>query len=316
MGTLSTTKIKTKLIPLLMNGGLFIAVPFDIPKDKLVETIDPYLKGHQNEEAIKKEIFKIREDLNKETSEYYLINQMVSTIVDISQDLVNKASFVADKDVKTMCMILARTVSSFSSAQLLFNFSYYIEFITILRMVYEQCGYVVSWADKGEQPKKGPQSIQTSKFQQFVPSANTTLYGELAETAHLDIHKARKHPGVKNEYEDGNALVLASHTKTKENYHIFEEVFLVLVDTLDYFINKFFSDDLDLLKYLEVVKLNRFCITSISQKGYIDDAEILKEFPNIKEDAFNGLDQESQKLMLEKFGSVDNFWEVLKNSHR
>lgn len=111
-------------------------------------------------------------------------------------------------------------------------------------------------------------------------------------------------------------MVLASHTKTKENYHIFEEVFLVLVDTLDYFINKFFGDDLDFLKYLEVVKLNRFCITSISKKGYIDDAEILKEFPNIKEYAFNGLDQESQKLMLEKFGSIDNFWEVLKNSHR
>lgn len=41
MGTLSTTKIKTNLIPLLMKGGLFIAVPFDIPKDKLVETINP-----------------------------------------------------------------------------------------------------------------------------------------------------------------------------------------------------------------------------------------------------------------------------------
>ena len=45
VGTLSTTKIKTKLIPLLMKGGLFIAVPFDIPKNKLVEIIDPYLKG-------------------------------------------------------------------------------------------------------------------------------------------------------------------------------------------------------------------------------------------------------------------------------
>lgn len=83
MGTLSTTKIKTNLIPLLMKGGLFIAIPFDIPNDKLVETINPYLKGRQNEEAIKKEIFKIHEDLNKETSEYYLVNQMVSTIVNL-----------------------------------------------------------------------------------------------------------------------------------------------------------------------------------------------------------------------------------------
>ena len=66
-----------------MKGGLFIAIPFDIHNDKLVETINPYLKGRQNEEAIKKEIFKIREDLNKETSEYYLVNQMVSTIVNL-----------------------------------------------------------------------------------------------------------------------------------------------------------------------------------------------------------------------------------------
>ena len=95
-----------------------------------------------------------------------------------------------------------------------------------------------------------------------------------------------------------------------------KKTYTVTIDCEDYVLREFFGDDIDLLKYLEVVKLNRFCITSISKKGYIDNAEILKEFPNIKEDAFNGLDQESQKLMLEKFGSIDNFWEALKNSHR
>ena len=97
---------------------------------------------------------------------------------------------------------------------------------------------------------------------------NTTLYGELSETTHLNIHKTRKLPSVKNEYEAGDSLIFASHLKTKENHHIFEDVFLLLVDTLDYFINKFFSNDLDLLKYLEVVKVNRFCITSISKWLY------------------------------------------------
>ena len=136
---------------------------------------------------------------------------------------------------------------------------------------------------------------------------NTTLYAELSETAHLNIHKTRKLPIVKNEYEAGDSLILASHLKAKENYHIFEDVFLLLVDTLDYFINKFFSNDLDLLKYLEVVKVNRFCITSILKNIYIDDAAIVKEYPNIKEDAFDGLTEESKKMVLEKFGTVYNF---------
>lgn len=313
MSTLATTKIKTKLIPMLLNGGIFIAVPFDIPKNKLEEIIKPYLIGHENEETLKKEIFKMYDSLNDETSEYYLVNQMVVTIADISQDLVNKASLITDEDKKTMCMILARTISSFGSAQLLFNFSYFIEFITVLRMVYEQCGYVATWADKGSQPKKGPQSIQASKFQQLVPSANITLYSELSETAHLDIHKNRKLPGVKNEYEVGDSLILASHTKTKENYHIFEDVFSVLVDTLDYFINKYFNDDADLLKNLEIVKINKFCITSFSKKGRIDNDELFKAFPSAKVDAFDGFSEESKKRILEQYGTVDNFWESIKN---
>ena len=55
---------------------------------------------------------------------------------------------------------------------------------------------------------------------------NTTLYAELSETAHLGIHKTRKLPSVKNEYEAGDSLIFASHLKIKENYHIFEDVFL------------------------------------------------------------------------------------------
>ena len=65
------------------------------------------------------------------------------------------------------------------------------------------------------------------------------------------------------------------------------------------------------MKYLEVVKVNGFCITSISKKGYIDDAAIVKEYPNIKEDAFDGLTEESKKMVLEKFGTVDNFWNAV-----
>ena len=47
------------------------------------------------------------------------------------------------------------------------------------------------------------------------------------------------------------------------------------------------------------------------KKGYIDDAAIVKESPNIKEDAFDGLTEESKKMVLEKFEIVDNFWNAI-----
>lgn len=307
MRTLANTKIKTKIIPMLLNGKLLLGVPFDISKDKLELLISPLLKGSQNESRLKECIFKNFDDVNNETSKYFLVNKMVETVADISQDLVDKASSLEDENLKIMSSILARSISSFGSAQLLFNFSYYIEFIAILRMVFEQCGYVVLWSNKRAKPKKGPQSVNISQFNQIIPSATRSLHGELCETAHLDIYKDRKLTTVENEYKQGDALVIASRDKTIENYHIYEDVFVVLVDTLDYFITKFFSDDSNLLTCLEVVKLNKTCILSLSQKGYVDQKEIMEKFPDALKKAVYGFDEKTQENLVKQYGSLDAF---------
>lgn len=312
MSTLANAKIKTKIIPVLLNEGLLLGVPFDLSKEKLELLISSFSEDFQNE-VESKNFFKTFENINNQTSEYFLVNQMVETVADISQDLVDKASLLKNEDLKIMSSILARSISSFGAAQLLFNFSYYIEFIAILRMVFEQCGYVVLWADKGAKPKKGPQSVNVSKFNQIIPSATSSLYGELCETAHLDIYKTHKLATVENDYKQGDALVIASKDRTIENYHIYENVFVVLIDTLDYFIAKFFSDDSNLLENLETTKLNKACILSLSQKGYVDQKEIVEKFPNALKRAVYDFDKNTQDVLIKKYGSLEKFATFLED---
>lgn len=104
-------------------------------------------------------------------------------------------------------------MSALGTAQLLFNYAYYIEFITILRMIFEQCGYVVSWVKNNKKTSKGPQSIHVSEFKSVVPSATNHLHSELCETAHLHIFKDKKIKTVSNKFEIGDSLVLAQNKK-------------------------------------------------------------------------------------------------------
>lgn len=270
-----TLKQKTKVIPANL-GDLIIGIPFDIGVEKFDRIFKPYLVelGLNKKGDLDSKIYPFLEEISKKDSKYYLISQMIESFSDVSQDLVDKASNTTG-DEKTILHILARNASALGAAQLLFNYAYYIEFITVLRMIFEQCGYVVSWVKKNKKPSKGPQSIQISEFQKEIPSATTKLYGELCETAHLNIYKPNKIATVSNEFERGDSLVLASKQKTLENYHIFHEVFNVLVETTSYIVNRKYSDDGNLMKYLEVLLLNKECIKMISETGTVNEKKIL-----------------------------------------
>lgn len=314
MRQLKILKQKTKIIP-IDYGDMIIGIPFDISKEKFEKIFISHLidLGLDKNGDLKSKIYPILDEISKQDGEYYLVNQMVESFSDISQDLVNKASLVSG-DEKTILHILARNISALSAAQLLFNYAYYIEFITILRMIFEQCGYVVSWVKHGKKPSKGPQSIQISEFNSLVPNATKQLYGELCETAHLHIYKSNKITSVYNEFENGDALVLNSKQKTLKNFPIFLNTFCVLVESIFYVIKKNYHADVTLNKYLEALLLNKECIKMVFKTGRIDDKKILELFPHILEEAVYGFDLDTQKEIIKKFGSLEEFIRVRKES--
>lgn len=312
MSEVKILKEKTKIIP-INYGDMIIGIPFDITKEKFEGIFIHHLidLGLDKNGDLRSKIYPFLDELTKRDGKFYLVNQMVQTFSDISQDLVNKASLISGEG-KTILHILARNVSALGAAQLLFNYAYYIEFITILRMIFEQCGYVVSWVKNGKKPSKGPHSIQISEFSQKVPSATKKLYGELCETAHLHIYKDNKIKTVSNEFENEDALILASKQKTLKNYPIFLNIFCVLAETTSYVISKEYSDDEILTKYTEVLLLNKECIKMVSETGHIHHKKILELFPNALEDAVKGFDENTKKEIIDKFGSLEKFIKAMK----
>ncbi len=307
-----TIKQKTKIIPVNL-GDMIVGIPFDIGDEKFNEIFKPHLikLGLDKNKDLDAKIGSLLNGFSKSDNKHYLVSQMVEAFSDISQDLVDKASSVTEED-KTILHILARNVSALGASQLLFNYAYFIEFVTILRMIFEQCGYVVSWVKKNKKPKKGPQSIQISEFNKEIPSATPRLYGELCETAHLNIYKEKKIPTVSNEYEIGDSLILASQQRTFENYSVFLQTFNVLVETVFYVVSSKFRDDKELNKYVEVLCLNKECINMLSENGTINEKRILELFPNAIDDAVKGFDKTTQQNITEKYGSVDAFARGLK----
>lgn len=308
-------KEKNKMIPISLGDGVF-GFPFDMNDnaiDSLIRTTISKIptQNRPNEEYVEKTIKKFQ-SLKRQDNKYSLVNQMVSSIDDMSQILVNKASNETDEDNKTILHILAKCSSAIGAAQLLFNFSYYIEFITILRMIFEQCGYVCQWTNQNKQPKKGPQSIQISLFKSIVPSVSSKVYDELCETAHLYIYKNKKCQTVNNEYSDKDALIISSEQKTMDNFHIFEDVYKILVESINYVITEKYPSDQDLNDYLLSLLITKECIIMLSHDGRVNFDEINKKFPDALNKALRGFDLKTQQCYIDKYGSLDAAADALK----
>lgn len=308
-------KEKNKMIPIALVDGVY-GIPFDLDDiaiENLIRTTIDKISDKQkpNNEYIEKTIKKFQ-SLKQQDNKYSLVNQMVSSINDISGDLVNKSSTETIADSKTILHILAKCMSAIGAAQLLFNFSYYIEFITILRMIYEQCAYVCQWTKQGKKPK-GPQSVNVSLFKSIIPNVSTKLHDELCETAHLNIYKGKKCKSVSNEYNDNDALIISSEKKTMDNYHIFEDVYIVLVDTIEYVIKEKYPTDQDLNTCILNLLITKECILMLSKAGKVDLDEINKKFPDALNRALRGFDYDTQDSLTKKYGSLDNAAEAIKN---
>ena len=173
--------------------------------------------------------------------EHDMVNYIVNGLKEPSRILSNlSVNDYKDKNVeKIILQALSRCYASFSSAQLLFNFKYYIEYVSVLRMVYEQCAYVITICDDPSKAKTQAQKCVGvfNKIDKNDSKGYKRFYSVLSECAHLNIFKDDKVDESKVSdlfNSDEKMVVLRSTQKTINNFSIFKKVFNIYVDTCDY----------------------------------------------------------------------------------
>ncbi|MDD2492955.1 MAG: hypothetical protein PHY83_03340 [Bacilli bacterium] len=185
---------------------------------------------------------------------------------------------------KIILQCLSRCYASLSSAQLLFNFKYYIEYVSILRIIYEQCAYVINLADngiinKGIGPQKCIQKIKIldingeKKYHEF--------YGVLSECAHLYIFKEKGKLDISkidDVFVEDDKIAIKSTRKTINNYSVFKKVYDIFVDTCKYVYETKFKDNELMKKAVEQLRNNRCTIKAISEKGTFDFKTFIDEY--------------------------------------
>lgn len=313
----STTYLikKSAMVAICINN-VFIGIPYDINEENLKLLLSDFIKNvdGENSEIILNKIVIFFNELGLKHYKIKKIDDIVDIVARTSQDLIDIADKLENQDHRTVLQLLSRNISSFCSAQLLFNYGFYIEFVTVLRMIYEQCSYAFKWIYFNKKPRKGPQASHSCEFINTIPSATNELWGKLSQTAHIDTLKERKLPVSDQYLVNNNSLVISSLEMCEENYDLFSAVFSVFIETI-----------YDISKRIYLNGRNIVVIESdvLKKDMFFDDKktddstlEIISRFPNLFEYMYAVLPEELQKAAIEKFGSKEIFFEFLKNNNR
>ena len=281
--------LEQNFVPVKING-ITIGLPFCMYKNQY-ELITNSLNTFDWETDVEDERVYVDD---KRTQETELVNTIVEGMKEPSLILSNLANKkYKDKILeKRILQCLSRCYASFCSAQLLFNFKYYIEYVAILRIVYEQCAYVLAIYDKRNDEKlntylqKGGQSCVTflNTIDKDKEKKYEKFYGVLSECSHLCIFKENGKIDEKLVDDcftsNDKMVVIRSTQKTINNYSIFKKVYDIFVDTCIK-VEPLFEKEKVVTNYMDIIEefyIKKASIGIEEMKKYSDALGLLRGF--------------------------------------
>lgn len=259
----------TVALPVLMKESEFLAIK---------EALENYIAPNEEESRVYTD--------PQRSDEFKLVDGIVegSKNASFCFDKFSREKYKEDDLKKMILQCLSRCYASLSSAGLLFNFKYYIEYVSVLRIIYEQCAFVLNLCTNGSAGKsKSAQSCITymDKLDTDQSKKYKAFYGVLSECAHLSIFKTHGKldiSEVDDVFTEDDKVAIKSTTKTINNYSIFKKTYDIYVDTCKYIQEKMFTSDNDLKIIIDELRTNRATTKYIYENGSLDFGAYLEEF--------------------------------------
>lgn len=249
MGKYKNEDVVTDVVGYVLEG-----VPYGIPINASIELrkyiTAAVLKYKNPEENFEEIISQLNlDDLSdeKNVTVHDIVTHCISRNVEIVAQVINDLQKNLKDNIQNInlgeslfFMAMIRLKESFKSCIILIRNGFYVEVITVLRLIYEQlCWAIFVIDEKSEEViKKNKTSANTKFLKEKINEEYGKLYGILSEEAHLAPNTIFKYLSNK---DDEIYILGRSSIKCKEEVISLLQLYKIYIEVFSYSVNKHFN---------------------------------------------------------------------------
>jgi len=249
MGKYKNEDVVTDVIGYVLEG-----VPYGLPINASIELrkyITAAVLKHKNpEENFEEIISKLNlDDLTdeKNVTVHDIVTHSISRSVEIASQVINDLQKKLKDNIQNINLgeslffiAMIRLKESFKSCIILIRNGFFVEVITVLRLIYEQLCWAIFVIDEKseEMIKKNKTSANTKYLKEKINEEYGKLYGFLSEEAHLAPDTIFKYLSNK---DDEIYILGRSAIKCKEEVISLLQLYKIYIEVFSYSVNKHFN---------------------------------------------------------------------------